>query len=660
MADPTALRLGWMLAALALALAPAVPRLPVWITAVFFGAAAWRLAIQRRGWRLPPRWLQLALAGTCVVGVLFTYRTLNGLEAGGGLLVVMGAMKLLETRSRRDLQVLAFIGFFLVMMQLLYDQPIWSLPWLAASVAAITLALLQGVRAGAPLPWRAATGMVLRMLGFAVPVAAVLFLLFPRVPGPFWALPSRGAEAMSGLSDEMSPGMISRLIQSNEVAFRVSFEGALPPPEERYWRGPVLERFDGWTWSDLERLPRLNQPLELAGPSYRYRLTIEPHGRAWLLALDFPGAWTDSEAFLTHEFQLVARRPVDNVRALDVQSWPGARVEAQLGPITRFRSLRLPEGRNPRAAALARSLRAAANSDAALVDALLRQFREEPFVYTLEPPPLTSAHPVDEFLFRTRRGFCEHYASAFTMMARAAGLPARVVTGYQGGELNPLSDRLVVRQSDAHAWSEVWLEGSGWIRVDPTGAIAPDRIELGLGEALPAGERVPGAALRELFGVRTLTQGWDALNSLWTDWVLGYGPERQLALLARLGLPNADWRALVVGLTVLVAAIMGAFALWLAWRLRPPPEPEVARLYREFCRRMAAAGIPREPQEGPRDYAARVARDRPAEGPAAERITRLYLALRYEARSGDEALLALLRQELRRLRPRRRGGPASA
>jgi transglutaminase-like putative cysteine protease len=650
MADPTALRLGWMLGALALALAPAVPRLPAWITLVFVGAAAWRLAMQRQGWRLPPSWLRLMLAGACVIGVLFTYRTLNGLEAGGALLVVMGAMKLLETRSRRDIQVLAFIGYFIVMMQLLYDQPIWSLPWLALGVAFITLALLQGVRVGAPLPWRTASGMVLRMLAFAVPVALVLFLLFPRVPGPFWALPSRGAAGVSGLSDEMSPGMISNLIQSDEVAFRVSFDGPLPPPSQRYWRGPVLERFDGWTWSDLERLPRLSQEMQLRGASYRYRITLEPHGRAWLLGMDFPGAWADSDAFLTHEFQLVSRRPVDSVKAIDIESWPDALVEPELKPLPRFRSLQLPQGRNPRTMELAQSLRASAGSDAALVDALLAHFRNEPFVYTLQPPALTSTHPVDEFLFRTRRGFCEHYASAFTMMARAAGIPARVVTGYQGGEINPIGGRLVVRQSDAHAWSEVWLEGRGWVRVDPTGAIAPERVEQGLGEALPAGERVPGAALRELYGVRTLSQGWDALNSMWTDWVLGYGPERQLALLARLGLPNADWRALVVGLVVLVALIMGGLALWLAWRLRPPPEPEVARLYREFCRRMAKTGLERRPQEGPQDFAARIAARRPALAAAAERVTRLYLALRYEPRGSDEALLALLRLELRRLR----------
>jgi hypothetical protein len=298
----------------------------------------------------------------------------------------------------------------------------------------------------------------------------------------------------------------------------------------------------------------------------------------------------------------------------------------------------------------------------ALVDAILAHFRREAFVYTLQPPALGSVHPVDEFLFRTQRGFCEHYASAFTVLARAAGIPARVVTGYQGGEINPYSERLVLRQSEAHAWAEVWLQGRGWTRIDPTGAIAPERIELGLGDALPLGERVPGSALRSFRALEQLRQSWDAFNSLWTDWVLGYGPERQLALLARLGMPGADWRALVIGLTVLVAAIMLALTLWLAWRLRTPRDPETVRLYREFCRRLERAGLARAPQEGPQDFAARIAAARPALAQPVAQITRIYVALRYESRAHRRSLIELLRREVRAFRPRspRRRGPVQA
>jgi protein-glutamine gamma-glutamyltransferase len=353
---------------------------------------------------------------------------------------------------------------------------------------------------------------------------------------------------------------------------------------------------------------------------------------------------------LTHDFQLVSRTPVDSVRALDIESWPEARPEVRMPPFTRMRMLRLPDDRNPRAAALAKEMRAAAPSDAAFVDAVLAYFRTEPFSYTLRPPLLTGGHAVDDFLFRTRRGFCEHYASAFTTMARAAGIPARVVTGYLGGELNPISGRLVIRQSDAHAWAEVWLEEEGWTRVDPTGAVAPDRIELSLDDALPLEERMLGATFRGFRGLRELSQSWDALNSLWTDWVLGYGPERQLAMLARLGMPGADWRTLVVALTVLVVAAMVTVSLWLAWRLRTPPAPEALRLYQEFCRRLEKAGIARAPQEGPREFAARIARQRPALATRAGRIIRLYVRLRYEPAAPAAAIVAL-RRELRSFRP---------
>ncbi len=650
MADPLVLRLGWMLLALAAALVPVALRLPPWITGVFLLAAAWRYTAARRGWDLPGRWLRLALALALVAGVLYSYRTLNGLEAGSALLVAMGAMKILETRARRDIQVLAFIGYFLVLTQLLYDQPVWSLPWLVLTVAAITLALLQGVRHGPPLGASEGIGLVGRMLAFAVPVAAVMWVLFPRVPGPFWALPSTGASGLTGLDDEMSPGTVTRLIQSDEVAFRVSFEDDVPPNALLYWRGPVLERFDGITWRDGERWPLRSPAMGLRGEPVRYRMVIEPNGRPWILALDYPVRWGDGDILLTHEFQLVTRQPLENLRAVELVSYPAAVPETALGDGARLRLTRLPAGRNPRTVALAAELRRASASDADFVNAVLNRFRSEAFVYTLQPPALAGAHPVDEFLFRTRRGFCEHYASAFTVLARAAGIPARVVTGYQGGELNPVSNRVVVRQSDAHAWSEVWLDGQGWVRVDATGAVAPNRIELGVAEALPAGEALPGAALRGLPLLERLRQNWDALNTVWNDWVLAYGPERQQAFLEWLGLRGADWRTLVLGLTLFVAAVMASLAAWLAWQSRGPGPDPVLRPYRRFCAKLAAAGLERAPAEGPQDFAGRVAALRPDLAAAVAGITDDYVALRYGPEA-DPARLRALRQQVRSFSP---------
>lgn len=650
MADPAVLRLGWMLVALGLVLLPAVTRLPPWVSAVFACAAAWRFAALRRGWRLPPLTLRLGLALVVCLGVLWTYRTLNGLEAGSALLVAMAAMKLLETRSKRDLQVLAFIGFFLTLAQLLYDQPVWSLVWLVVVVTAITLALLQGVRAGPPLPWRAGTGVVLRMLGFALPVALVLFLLFPRVPGPFWALPSRSVAGLSGLDEEMTPGSIASLTLSETVAFRAKFRGPPPPPAQRYWRGPVLETFTGFTWRDSNRSPMPSRPIATRGVGYAYRSMLEPNGRPWLLALDLPVRWSDNTAYLTHDFQLVSRHLMDSVRKLEIESWPAVTLEHGPRPAFQAAMLRLPSSRNPDTIALARELRAAAASDGAFVDAVLAMFREQPFTYTLRPPLLSGGHQVDDFLFRTRRGFCEHFASAFTVLARAGEVPARVVTGYQGGELNPVSGWVVVRQSDAHAWSEVWLEGRGWTRVDPTAAVAPNRIELGLEGALPADEALPGRALRRVAALERLRQSWDAVNSLWNDWVLGYGPERQHAFMDWLGFPSRDWGNMVLALTALVAGAMGALTSWLAWQSRGPrPEPAL-RLYRAYCDRLARAGVVRRPSEGPADYAARVAQARPDLAATVQDFTQRYLGLRY-GRASPAVELPALRRALKSLRP---------
>jgi hypothetical protein len=340
---------------------------------------------------------------------------------------------------------------------------------------------------------------------------------------------------------------------------------------------------------------------------------------------------------------------VDQLRAYDVRSYPDARTDLDLPPALRALDLRLPPGRNPEAQRLAQALRAEYETDRGLLYAVLARFRDEPFVYTLQPPPLTSGDPVDEFLFETRRGFCEHYASSFAVLMRGAGIPARVVTGYQGGEVNPLSRRMTVRQSDAHAWAEVWLEGEGWVRVDPTAAVAPERIELSLADALPYGERIPGRFLRTLPGLEQLRQGWDALDAAWNDWVLGYGPDRQLALLRSLGVSDPDWRALAVALALAVGCALVALAGWLAWRYRPPAPDETQRLYQRFQSLLARRGLQRHHWEGPVDFAERAMRLRPADAAAIGGITRSYVRLRYEEdpRPGELERLRRLVQAFR-------------
>jgi len=624
--------------------------MPVWITILTVTAIAWRLTAAMRRW--PPlwRWLRMILALVAFVGVYATYGTINGIEAGSALLIVMMDMKLLETSRKRDFQVLMFIAYFLVMAQLLYEPAVWTLAYMGISVWVTTVALLQVVRETRPLPAASAARLVGRMILLAVPVMLVLFLLFPRVPGPFWAMPSRAGSASTGLDDEMSPGSINALSLSDEVAFRVTFQSPVPPPQQRYWRGPVLHQFDGVTWREAGRMPMWRSEIEARGPEVRYRITLEPHDRPWLLALDFPQSWTGVPAFMTFDYKLVARRPVDQLTAYDVVSYPEAVIDPDISDWIRSWSLQLPEGRNPRTVELGRRLRQENASDRAVVEAALRRFTQQEYVYTLRPRALIGANPVDEFLFESRRGFCEHYASAFTVLMRAAGIPARVVTGYQGGHLNPISNRLIVRQSDAHAWSEVWLAGEGWVRVDPTAAVAPDRIELGLAESVPASDAAPGLILRRVPLLQRLQLSWDAIDSAWNEWVLGYGPDRQIAFLRSLGVGNPDWRSLAAAMAVGLAGVLLAVAGWLGWRYRPPGPDELQRLYGRFTDRLSRRGIRRQPWEGPRDFSTRAAETLPAHAGTIRRITTCYLRLRY-GREPDQRELDRMRSLLRAFRP---------
>lgn len=634
----------WVLAGLSLAVLPHVPDLSPWIVAMAALGIATRLIIELRNWPLPPKWLRIAIALLVMLGVLATYRTLNGLQAGTAFLVIMGALKLLETRSTRDLTVVIFVAYFLLFAGFLYDQSLLRLPWMLGTAWLLTVTLMRTHQI-APMAMREAMMLTGRMLLQALPLAIALFLFFPRLPGQFWAVPARGG-ATSGLSDTMSPGDVSELSLSDASAFRVKFDGPLPPPSQRYWRGPVLHEFDGRTWRRSQGfLPQ--QPLTATGPTYRYRITLEPHNRRWVFGLDAVTDWPRERGELTFDRQLMARVPIAAPTTFSLQS---STAYEFAGPLPRsIHNLDTRTGdRNPRSRQLALELLAQSGSPAAFVQAVLNKFRDEEYFYTLEPPRL-EADSVDDFLFNTRRGFCEHFASAFTFLARAAGIPARVVAGYQGGEFNPMGGYLIVRQSDAHAWSEVWLEGRGWVRVDPTAAVAPERIERGMQAALPESEPVPGRLLNKFDALVKLRLAWDALNTAWNDSVVEFGAGHQRALLDRLGIEDADWQALGVGLVLALAAFFLFLSVWLGWRFRPRRLDPVARIYHQLCQRLARAGLVRQPHEGPQDYLRRVAGRRPDLAASLAQVNRLYLDLRYGPAAGatDLRRLTILIQRLK-------------
>ena len=640
-------RLAWTVSGLAAAAAPHVGHLQAWVTALALSVCAWRLLAERRGWALPGRVLRSAITLIAAAGIVIGYRSLTGLDAGTALLILMASLKLLETRKPRDHVVLVFIGWFICLATFLYGQDLAAVAWVLPAVWLLSASLLNVARAGQddqPLrPFRTTGAMLLK----ALPVTLVLFLFFPRIAGHFWGVPSH-ERAATGLTEEMSPGDISELSLNDSPAFRVRFDGAVPPPRQRYWRGPVMSEFDGFTWSRARAQAYFRPEIEYLGEAVSYTVTLEPTRQRMLFALDMVRQWPDGMAQQGWDFQLWARSPVNAVVQYRATSHPSYRAGVELGAALRNHNLQLPRDRNPQAQALALRMRAEAASDESFVEAVLGMYRQQDFYYTLTPPRL-QRDSVDDFLFNTRRGFCGHFASSFTMLMRAAGIPARVVGGYQGGDWNPIGGYLIVRQSHAHAWSEIWLPGRGWTRIDPTAAVAPERVERGLDAALPESEPVPGRLLRDsdlLWQARLI---WDNVNARWNDWIIRYSSESQEQVLESFGFEDPDWRQLGILLGAGLVLSFAALSAWLAWEFRPRAADAASRSYRVFTSRLAGAGIERAPYEAPRDLLLRVREARPDLAQRAAAITELYLRLRYApaTSAGELKRLRSLAKEFR-------------
>jgi len=634
--------LGGLLLALLLVAGPHALRMPWWLTLLTLGLYGWRAQLALGRAALPSRWLLLAVAALSLAAVYFEYRTLFGRTPGIVLLVLFSGLKLLEMRTHRDGAVVAFLCYFLIMTNLLYTQSIPTAALMCAALLAVTCTLV-----GFAAPQRALRANLRTaglLLAHAAPAALALFLLFPRVQGPLWGLPQDAYSGVTGLSDTMSPGNLSQLAQSDAVAFRAEFQGETPAPRLRYWRGPVLWDFDGRTWSMGQNwIERLEAP---RGDSrFAYVVTLELHNRTWLFALE-TAASLPERARLTNDGMIVSASPVRSRMRYAVESVTNAQIGLRERRGALERALALPEGTNPRARALAAQWRRGAQDDTEVLLRAVDFFRGAGLSYTLEPP-LLGREPVDEFLFDTRAGFCEHFSSAFVFLMRAAGVPARVVTGYQGGEVNTVDRIITVRQSDAHAWAEAYLPGRGWIRLDPTAAAIPGRIESGLARAVRQGEPVPLLLRPQLEWLRSVRHNWEALAHRWNVMVLGYNPERQRDLMSSLGMPDADWRSL----TAAMASTLGVFTLLLlAWSLRRLVRPDpVQRAWHAFCRKLGARGVARAPHEGPRDFAERAARRLPAAAAAIEAIASLYLGARY-GRAASREQIAELKQRVRALR----------
>jgi transglutaminase-like putative cysteine protease len=648
-----------LLASSLLVLAPHAAHLPAWVSLLCLATLGWRAAITLLGRRMPPSLVLMPIAGAAMVGVLHTYHTLLGRDAGVAMLVLLVAFKMLEMHARRDLYVVVFLCLFLALTNFFYSQSIGTALVMLVSVAALLSTLISFQFTGAVPPLRTRLLLGARMLAFAAPLAIALFVVFPRVQGPLWGMPSDAA-GHSGLSDKMAPGQLSHLAQSEDVAFRVKFAGTPPPQSDLYWRGPVLGLFDGTTWTRVP--PRTHgghgrQQLELTvhGKPVRYQVTLEPSDRRWLFALEMPEQLPDISqnlSFVSAELEFTTAYPIEARVRYDLASYLSFNLQGTARQDGLDPWLQLPPGGNPQARAAGERLRGEPDP-ARRAAAVLRQFGREQYVYTLDAP-LLGADSVDEFLYGTRAGFCEHFAGAFVFLMRAAGVPARVVTGYQGGELNPVDGYVTVRQSDAHAWAEVWLGRRGWVRVDPTAAVAPERVRRGLAQALPPRPPFGIEGLGRLMGLggepdsllARLRFTLGAINNGWNQWVLNYTPERQRGLLDRLQSALLDWRN--AALLAAGGALLCALRLLRKLRGRDP----VDALYSALCQRLAELGLPRAPHEGPNAYAARIAGAglEPRQAAAAAEFLRRYSTWRYAPARPDAGITATLKRLLSQLR----------
>lgn len=629
----------WLFATALATTAPHFMHQPPWLSIAAGAMLLWSVWLWLKDQRLPGRWILIPLVGAGSAGILLEFHTLFGRDAGVAMLVMFMTMKLLELKSRRDAMVVVTLGYFLLLTHYLFSQSIPTGLWLLAAMWLVTATLirLHGGPASSPRDTLRYAGVLSLQ---AIPFMLVLFVLFPRVSGPLWGLPSDAHAGKTGLSDTMSPGSIAELVQNADIAFRVRFDGPLPPRQKLYWRGPVMEQFDGTTWQPHKGRHPTPQ-LESMSPPVAYETTLEAHNQRWLLALDAP---VNLPAEITRNGMLtaVSQNAINERQRFRLSASLDYRFNTSEDPVVLQRNLALPAGSNPQTRALANQWRAS-NTPEGVIAKALAQFAAE-FTYTLQPP-LLGRHSVDDFLFQSKRGFCEHYAAAFVVLMRGAGIPARVVGGYQGGEFNPLDQYLVVRQSDAHAWTEVWLAGKGWVRVDPTAAVSPDRIETGIATALGFGEPLPMLIQLRSEWLRTLRYRWEAINNAWNQSVLGYNPQRQRELLARLGLSDTDWRSLAIALGSACGLLVAGLMAWALYK-RPERDP-VVRLWHKALRHLARRKVDCAPWETPLELARRVREQRPELAEPFQRVVDAYLVARY---GNTDQHLKTLRDAIAQLR----------
>ena len=632
-------------------LLPQTPHLPWWCSALAFAVLVWRGHLALTTKALPSAWWRLGLLALSMGATLISFKTLLGRDAGVTMLAVLLTLKTLELRARRDAFVVFFLGFFCMLANFFYTQSLLTAASMLIGLLGLLTVLVNAhMPVGKPpLLVAAKTAGWMTLLG--APIMIVLFLLFPRL-APLWGTPGEAIAGRSGLSAKMQVGTIASLALDDSVAMRVKFEGAPPQQPDLYFRGPVLSTFDGREWTsanpDVFSRFRVTASLVVSGEPVRYEVTQEPNSKPWLMVMDAATEAPIIEGYNTtmqSDLQWITNRPVNDLLRYKVQSYTNFKHGPQQPVIGLREFVELPPGFNPRTLALANEIRRDPRYSQAgsgpLVEVVMSKLRTGSYTYTLEPG-LYGQNTADEFWFDKKEGFCEHIASSFVILMRALDVPARIVTGYQGGELNGVDGFWTIRQSDAHAWAEVWYEGRGWVRVDPTSSVSPGRT--GAFRRLQAPQNVVGQALRNLnpaFSLQ-LRATWEAVNNSWNQWVLNYTQGKQLNLLKNIGFTSPSWHDLTYVLIGIVVTVSLLGAGWSIWD-RTQHDPWL-RLLARARKKLAQAGMHTSAATSPRQLATLLKTRHPGQHDALQRWLVQLEAQRYATADQSQTLKQLGQQ----------------
>lgn len=607
--------------------------IPWWSTVTIIVLSAWKTIIFSTNRLQPNKIISSLLTILAVVMIYRHSHGFSGISAGSHLLVVMVFFKLLESKAKRDHMLLVLLSFFIISTNFLFSQTLTTAIYMFLCVFITLLTLLTINQEQSDISLKEKTVISIKLISYSLPLMIILFLFFPRISGPLWNTKTDEAQAKSGLTDSMQPGQISQLIYSNDLVFRASFKNKTPPRHQFYWRAITLWNFNGKKWT-TNRVNETKTTLQVIDPGYEYTITMEPSNKKWLFLLDLP--YLISNNFnLNSDFTAQTKNPVESLLQYTANSTNSFRISSDLDLDIEGIALSTPH-LNKQAKQLAFSWKQQAKNPEDIVRSALEYFSKQKFYYTLSPPKLTRIDRIDQFLFETRQGFCEHYASAFAILMRHAGIPSRVVLGYLGGNINPINNIISVDQSMAHAWNEVWIDDKGWIRVDPTAAIAPERVTKDIASALKDQENLPLHFQIDFAVLKQIKQLFDVVDNKWNQWILSYDKNKQkefLHFLTGKDFSLRDVSSLFIQIILITLALTSLFYFLNSINRKTDP---IDRAYKTFLKKLSKAGFSKATNEGPRDYKKRLISLLPNQKQEVSFIIEHYVDLKFRKNSKSD------------------------